>query len=415
MPPSRARKYDVIIWGATGFTGSLVAAYFAEHYGGNDEVRWAVGGRDKAKLSAVLSEIGAPETPMVIADAADPAAMSTLAGQTKVVLTTVGPYQKYGSQLVAACAAVGTDYVDLCGEPPWMRRMIDAHHEEALASGARIVHSCGFDSIPFDLGVYFLQSHMVKEFGAPARDVKGVMLDARGGFSGGTAASLIATVEAAGKDREVRRTMGDWYALAPSDTAQRPKPPDMRRPRYDRDAKSWLAPFIMADINARNVHRTNLLTDFHYGEDFTYIEMMVVPNALAAGGVTGAMGGFAGAMALPPLRALIKSFALPKPGEGPDKNAREKGYFKARFIGVGPKGPGGLGGAMGAVRVDGKRDPGYGATSRMIAESAVCLAKDITRKQRPGGVLTPAAAMGATLIDRLERNAGLTFAIDRAP
>ncbi|MEO1015142.1 MAG: saccharopine dehydrogenase NADP-binding domain-containing protein [Pseudomonadota bacterium] len=397
------REFDIIVWGATGFTGRLVTEYLAGEYGVGGELKWAVAGRSPEKLAAVMAEVGATEAPRVIADAGDPASLDEMARRAKVVLTTVGPYQKYGEPLVAACAAAGTDYVDLCGEPPFMRRMIDAYSDKALETGARIVHSCGFDSIPFDLGVYYVQKLYADAYGAPARDVKCRVLDMRGGMSGGTAASAVATLELAEADAQVRDVMRDVYALAPDPSATRPRQPNVRTPHYDADAGVWAAPFIMADINMRNVHRSNMLMEYAYGRDFRYSEMMAAPNAAAAYAIAGGMGAFGAGLAFAPTRALLKSAILPKPGEGPSKRQREAGYFKALFIAKGE------GGAMAKAMVTGDRDPGYGSTSKMISEAAACLALDLPKGSNAGGVTTPAAAMGDALIERLTARAGLTF------
>ena len=255
------REFDVIVWGASGFTGRLVAEYLTKQYGVNGDVRWAMAGRNAGKLGEVAEEIGAGGVPLVTGDAGDAKSLGEMARRTKAIITTVGPYQNYGEPLVAACAAAGTDYVDLSGEPPFMRRMIDAYSDKAAASGARIVHSCGFDSIPFDLGVYYVQQLAKEKFGAHASEVKGRVLAAKGGASGGTVASMLATMENLG-DPFVRNVMRDIYSLAPDDKAVRPRQPDGNRPHYDKDAKKWVAPFIMAAINARNVHRSNMLMDY---------------------------------------------------------------------------------------------------------------------------------------------------------
>ncbi len=392
------RDFDVIIWGATGFTGRLVAEYLNTQY--RSGLKWAMGGRSEEKLRAVRDEIGAKETPLVVADAGDAASLKKLASRTRVVCTTVGPYQLYGSGLVAACAGAGTDYVDLCGEPAWMRMMIDAHQATAQKTGARIVFSCGFDSIPFDLGVLFIQDIAKREWGAPAPEVKGRVKAMKGGLSGGTAASLLATVDAARKDDGVRRLLRDPYALAPDEKAQRPRQPDGHRAAYDADAKAWTAPFVMADINVRNIHRSNKLMGYAYGEDFRYSEMMIVPNAAAASMVAGGLGAFLAAAAFAPTRAALKRFALPSPGEGPAAAAREKGFYNVLFIAKS------AGGRLIRARVKGDRDPGYGSTSKMLGESAVFMVKEAAG---PGGVWTPASAMGKPLIERLQKSAGLSF------
>jgi short subunit dehydrogenase-like uncharacterized protein len=400
------REFDVIVWGASGFTGRLVAEYLLETYGAGGEatnsVKWAMAGRNAGKLGEIAENIGAGDVPIVTGDAADPKSLGDMARRTKAIITTVGPYQKYGEPLVAACAAAGTDYVDLSGEPPFMRKMIDSYADQARESGARIVHSCGFDSIPFDLGVFYVQQLATEKFGAPAPLVKGRVMAAKGGASGGTVASMLATLENIG-DPFVRRTMRDIYSLAPDENANRPRQPDGNRPHYDRDTGKWVAPFIMAAINARNVHRSNMLMNYAYGENFKYSEMMAAPNAPAAFAIAGGMGAGAGALLFPPTRALMKNTVLPKPGDGPSKRQRETGFYKILFVAKNDDGE-----TVKAI-VKGDRDPGYGSTSKMIAESALCLAFDVDREETPGGVWAPAAAMGEKLIKRLEDKAGLTF------
>lgn len=399
------KEFDVVIWGATGFTGRLVAEHLNKQYGHDGGLRWAMGGRSEAKLKAVAEEIGASGVSIVTGDASDPATLKRLAERTKVICSTVGPYQLYGSEMVAACVEAGTDYVDLCGEPNWMRTTIDKFHGRARETGARIVHSCGFDSIPFDMGVFFLQQTAREKYNAPCTEIKGRVKGMKGTFSGGTAASMIATVEAGGKDASVRKVMRDPYSLAPDESADRPRQPDGRTPRYDNDSGTWVTPFIMADINTRNIHRSNLLMNYAYGENFKYSEMSMAKGGMAAKMAAGGMGLFAGALMAPPTRALLKAFVLPKPGDGPDKEARETGFFDIRFFGKTDDGD------VVRVKVTGDKDPGYGSTSKMLGESAIVLAKDISKVAVPGGVMTTAPAMGGILIDRLIKNAGLTFEI----
>lgn len=385
------KTYDIVVYGASGFTGRLVAEYLAKEYGMGGELRWAMAGRSAEKLAAVRDEIGAPaETPLVVADASDPASVDAMVNDTKVVLTTVGPYQLYGSDLVAACAKAGTDYVDLCGEPAWMRQMIDAHEETAKASGARIVFSCGFDSIPFDLGVHFLQSAAIERFGQPMSRVRGRVRKMQGTFSGGTAASLKATMAAAAKDPSILQLLRDPFSLAPGHEG--PEQPRGTKPLYDEAIESWCAPFIMAPINTRNVHRTNFLSSYPYGKDFVYDEMMVtgpgekgeaIANHIANNDSMGKDGG-------------------PKPGEGPSKEEREAGFYDVLFVGTD-------GDHRIEAVVTGDKDPGYGSTSKMIAESAICLVQDPVNTD--GGIWTSAPAMGSHLIKRLIKSAGLTFDI----
>ena len=396
------RDFDVIVWGASGFTGRLVAEYLNSQYGLDGDVTWAMAGRNAGKLGEVAASIGADTVPLVVADANDPISLGEMARRTKAIITTVGPYQNYGEPLVAACAAAGTDYVDLSGEPPFMRKIIDQYSEEAKASGARIVHSCGFDSIPFDMGVFYVQRLANEKFGKPALEVKGRVLAAKGGASGGTVASALTTIENIG-DPLVRNVMKDIYALAPDAAAKRPRQPNPNTPHYDRDTGKWVAPFIMAAINARNVHRSNMLMGYAYGENFQYSEMMAAPNAPAAFAIAGGLGGFAGALAFPPSRFLMKKTVLPNPGEGPSKKQRDEGFYKVLFVAKAESGE------TVKAMVKGDRDPGYGSTSKLIAEAALCLCDDIDHTETPGGVYTPAAAMGDKLIKRLHERAGLTF------
>jgi short subunit dehydrogenase-like uncharacterized protein len=383
------RDFDIIVYGATGFTGRLVADYLLNAYTGPDRPRWAMAGRSLSKLQEVRDEIGAPaDTPLLTANSDDPATLKALCERTAVVLTTVGPYQLYGSDLVAACAETGTAYVDLCGEPAWMRHMIDAHHETAQRTGARIVFSCGFDSIPFDLGVLTLQAAAKARFGKPAPRVKCRVRKMQGGFSGGTAASLKATLAAAARDPSILGLLVNPFALTPG--FHGPSQPRGLLPEYDRTIEAWVAPFIMAPINTKNVHRTNFLLGEAYGADFVYDEMMVA----GLGDI-----GKAAAEAIARINPLASDKG-PKPGEGPSKEERENGFYDVLFIGEMPDG----------TRVDcvvaGDRDPGYGSTSKMIAETALCLIEDVAGD---GGIWTPGALMGEALVKRLEAKAGLTF------
>jgi short subunit dehydrogenase-like uncharacterized protein len=387
------RPFDLVVYGASGFTGQLVAEYLAARSAAEPGLRWALAGRQPQRLAAVREAIGAsPALPLLHADAADPASLQALAAQTKLVLTTVGPYQLHGSSLVAACAAAGTDYVDLCGEPAWMREMIDAHHDTARASGARIVFSCGFDSIPFDLGVWFVQQEAIRRFGAPAPRVKGRVRRSKGGFSGGTAASLRATLAAAARDPQVLARLRDPFALTPGFSG--PPQPRGDKPMIDPSLDAWVAPFVMAPINTRNVHRSNFLLGHPWGRDFVYDEMIVTGPGEK---------GQARAEAVAADRSMTQDGG-PQPGEGPSREEREAGFFDLLFIAEMPDG------RSARAAVGGDRDPGYGCTSRMITESALCLLRDAV--PAAGGVLTAAPAMAAPLIARLTAHAGMRFAIE---
>lgn len=384
-----AKDFDVIVYGATGFTGRLVAEYLASVYSGLDAPRWAMAGRSLSKLQEVRDLIGAPaSTPLVVANADEPATLREMAERSAVVLTTVGPYQLHGSDLVGACAAAGTAYVDLCGEPAWMRKMIDAYEPTAKRTGARIVFSCGFDSIPFDLGVLTLQQHARERFGEPVPRVKGRVRKMQGGFSGGTAASLKATLAAAARDPSLVKLLTSPFALTPGFVGA--GQPLGLVPEFDTTLNAWVAPFIMAPINTKNVHRTNFLLGLPYGRDFQYDEMMV------AG--LGDIGRVA-AEAIAKLNPFAGDKG-PKPGEGPSREERENGFYDILFAGLMPDGT-----RIDAV-VTGDKDPGYGSTSKMIAEAALCLVQDV---DGDGGVWTPGALMGTKLRDRLQAQAGLTF------
>ncbi|MAK81998.1 trans-acting enoyl reductase family protein [Phenylobacterium sp.] len=377
-------EFDIIVYGATGFTGRLVAEHLAKRYGVGGEVKWAMAGRSADKLAAVRDEIGAPaDTPFVVADADDTASLKAMVERTKAVITTVGPYQLYGNDLVAACAEAGTDYLDLCGEPVWMRHMIDAHEAKAKETGARIVFSCGFDSIPFELGVFYLAQEAKAKFGHALPRVKGRVRKMKGGFSGGTAASLKATMAALSKDPSLFALMVDPFALTPG--FKGPEQPRGDKVEEDKDLGATVGPFVMAAINTRNVHRSNLLTGHAYGEGLVYDEMVVVDPSAPPAPALGAEGG-------------------PKPGEGPSKEERETGFFDVLFIGLGE------GDEQMRVAVTGDKDPGYGCTSKMIGEAAICLINEAT--DAPGGVWTPGAAMGMKLIERLRANAGMTFEVE---
>ena len=387
-------QLDIVVYGATGFTGQLVAEYLAARYAGTSDPKWAMAGRSRDKLAAVRDAVGAPaDTPLIVADATDPASLQAMVEQTRSVLTTVGPYQLYGSDLVAACAASGTDYLDLCGEPVWMRQMIDAHQANAQSSGARIVFSCGFDSLPFELGVFFVQETAKQVLGAPVGRVKGRVRNMKGTFSGGTAASIKATFAAAAKDLSLVALLRNPFVLTPG--FEGPKQPPGNKPLFDPDLDAWTAPFVMSTINTRNVHRSNLLMGFPYGRDFVYDEMV-----LTGGGERGE----ANAKLVVAANAEMGGPGGPKPGEGPSREQRESGLYDLLFVGLG------AGGRQIRVGVHGDRDPGYGSTSKMIAECAVCLLREAP--DVPGGIWTPGAAMRNRLIKRLVDNAGLTFAVE---
>lgn len=384
-------EFDVVIYGASGFTGRLVAEYMSQQY--DKSQSWAMAGRSLAKLAAVRDEIDAPEDiPLIEADVSNLDSLRAMVKRAGCIATTVGPYQLYGSQLVRLCAEEGTHYVDLSGEPAWMYEMINAHNETAKKSGARIVFSCGFDSIPFDLGVYYLQQAAIKEFGAPMPRVRGRVRAMQGEFSGGTAASLGATMEAVAKNPELIGVLANPFSLAEGFNG--PEQPADNKPYEDDVAGSWVAPFIMAAINTKNVHRSNMLLGHQYGENFEYDEMM-----MTGPGEQGKAAAEFVASSNP-----LEGDGVPEPGQGPSKESREAGFYDVLFIGTNEKGD------QIRAAVGGDLDPGYGSTSRMIAESALCLVQDCG--DLAGGVYTTAPAMGEKLIKRLVEKAGLTFRLE---
>ncbi len=385
--PSESREFDIIVYGATGYTGRLVAEYLQDKEG----LKWAMAGRSADKLAEVRDMIGAAaDTPLIVADASDPTTLDDMVKRTKVVLTTVGPYQLYGNQLVEACVANGTDYTDLCGEPAWMRQKIDQHDAAAKVSGARVVFSAGFDSIPFDLGVLMLEKHCLESFGQPAPRVKGRVRAMKGTFSGGTAASLKATMAAASKDPAVIGYLTNPFSLAGG--FEGPPQPAGNKPEYDESLGSWATNFVMAPINTKNVHRTNFLLNQAYGANFVYDEMM-----LTGPGEQGEA--IAKHVASTPMMGGDND---PKPGEGPTKEERDTGFYDVLFVAEYPDG------RTAKLSVKGDRDPGYGSTSKMISETAIALCEI----NGPGGVTTPGAALGEALVERLQKNAGLSFTVE---
>ncbi len=386
------RELGIVVYGATGFTGRLVAEYLNKQYGVNGEVAWAMAGRSLSKLEQVRDEMGiSADVPLVVADSSDLASITAMVERTAVVCTTVGPYQLYGNELVEACAAAGTDYVDLCGEPGWMHKMIGTHSEAAEASGARIVFSCGFDSSPFDLGVLFLQQTAEQKLGTTVPRVRGRVRAMKGTFSGGTLASFRTTMAAAAKDRDLVNVLRNPFSLTPGFTGA--DQPRGDKPVFDEVLQSWIAPFVMASINTKNIHRSNMLMGHQYGTDFVYDEMMMTGPGEKGEAIANHIASD-NSMAEDPRQ----------PGEGPDKEERENGMYDVLFVGQATNGD------LVKVSVQGDKDPGYGSTSKMIAESAVCLLKN--PETASGGIWTPAPAMGSLLIERLQANAGLTFTVE---
>jgi short subunit dehydrogenase-like uncharacterized protein len=399
------RRLDLIVFGATSFVGQLLCRRLVERQGVDGPLKWAIAGRNAAKLDQVATDTGA-DVERIVADASDAGALATMAADTRVVASTVGPYALYGSTLVAAVAAAGTDYCDLTGETQWMRRMIDAHAATAEASGARIVHTCGFDSIPSDLGVWHLQQQALDRFDAPCEHVSMRVATMRGGASGGTIASMMNLMEEVAADPAMRKLLADPFALAPPDQRTGPRQPDVNRPMRDDASGQWVAPFVMAAVNTRVVHRSHALLGRPWGPAFTYDEAMLMGTgplgAAKAGGLSGGLAAGMGLAALGPTRRALQRFVLPKPGEGPSPEAQEKGSFDLRFFGTTADG------RTIRTRVTGDRDPGYSGTARMLAEAATALV-ELDADEVGGGFWTPATAFGDRLVERLEDHAGIRF------
>ena len=387
---SNLNKYDFVIYGATGFTGKLVVEYAINQYANNKKISWAIAGRNNEKLEHVQEKYNLPSNiGKIVVDSNDQNSIDEMVSQTKCVLTTVGPYQLYGEKIVKTCISTGTDYVDLCGEPGFMHKIISECSAEAKETGARIVFSCGFDSIPFDLGVLFVQEEVMAKLNKYASSVRGRVRAMNGEFSGGTAASMKATMAALQSNPELINILVNPHALC--DGMQGEQQDDDSKPVYDEELDTWVAPFFMAPINTKNIHRSNKLMNHIYGENFKYNEMWIQGP------------GEEGKAAAEFISTMNPLGDAPEPGDGPSRESRENGNYDVLFCAD-------VDGETIKASVSGDMDPGYGSTSKMITESAVCLVKDC--ENLAGGIYTPAASMGKKLIKRLESSAGLTFKLE---
>jgi len=406
MPKRDARPFELLLWGATGFTGRLAAEWLAARY---PDARVALGGRSESKLEKLRDELVEIDPkcaawPIRVGDAFDVPALDAIVPEASVVASTAGPFSLYGHELAAACARHGTDYCDITGEIQFVRALVDRNHARARDSGARLVPFCGFDSIPSDLGVYSLQRHLIEARGEPCESATFVVLRARGGFSGGTVASMIETFEEAGRDARVREMLRDPQALAEPRGLAREEARGVRR--ID---GAWTAPFVMAMINTRVVYRTNALLGFPWGDAFRYEERVALGSG--ARGFARAQAMNAGlvmaerALAVGAVRGLAKRF-LPESGEGPSQDERKSGSFRVRITGADARGE-----SLAVCNISGEGDPGYTNAAKMLIESAFCLARDLPEGE--GGVLTPASAMGEPLARRL-RAAGIPFDVTDA-
>ena len=407
------RPYAVVLYGATSFVGQITAHYLTNFLSNNknedgSNVSWAIAGRDEDKLNKLQAKLES-KVDIIIANSNDAASLDKMTKQTQVIISTVGPYLKYGEPLIKSCAENGTDYVDLTGEAIFIKDMMDKYQDTAKQSGARIVNSCGFDSIPSDLGAYFTQAKAEEKFGETCNVIHMRVKAAKGGISGGTIASMASIFEEAGEDKARRKQVANPYLLNDDTDTPNVRQDNVSKPVYDSNHKRWLAPFVMATINTRIVHRTNQLLSYEYGRDFKYDEAMWmkdgVKGKLSSYAMSAGLLGFATAMMIKPSRELLSKHVLPKAGSGPSKDEQENGYFDIRHFGQTAKND------TITVKVTGDRDPGYGSTSRMISQAALCLAQDISKEDVGGGFWTPASAMGNKLITRLEAHSGLSFEV----
>jgi len=403
------QQRHLTVFGATSFVGQILTRYLYGRFGTDGDLRWAIAGRSEKKLRELHGSLypKAAKLPQIVANAGDEKALREMCAESRVVISTVGPYALYGEPLVKICASTGTDYCDLTGEVQWIRRMIRKYEGAARASGARIVHCCGFDSIPSDLGVHFLQKHAMQKFGRTCPRVKLRVKAMRGGASGGTIASMLNVVKEASDDAEVRRELANPYSLCPDGYTPQLRQPNVSLAEYDTDFKSWIAPFVMAAINTRIVHRTNALSKQAYGADFRYDEAVLRGDGFkgraAATSMGAGLGAFMTAAAVPPARWVLERF-LPEPGEGPSAEEQRNGFFDIRILGR-------TEGNTLQVKVTGDRDPGYGSTGKMLGQAGACLALDTPKATTPGGFWTPATIFGDRLIERLTRYSGLRFEV----
>lgn len=408
------KEFDLIVFGATSFVGKILCNYLVNEYR-EPNLTWAIAGRSEAKLNQLKQSLGAraANLPLLLADSSDEASLASLCSKTSVIISTVGPYALYGELLVKCCAQSGTDYCDLTGEPQWIGRMIQRYEAAAKNSGARLVHSCGFDSIPSDLGVMFLQNQAMKRFGSYCPKVKMRVMKSRGGASGGTIASGINLFKEQAKDPALRAEMQDYYSICPRDHEFSVQQHTVEL-EYDEDFNAWAGPFIMAAINTRIVLRSNAIRPGgHYSAEFRYDE-----GTLTGSGARGrklAKRLAFGTRIAPKLLAsgfvssVLTKFVLPKPGEGPSPREQREGFYDLRFIGVTQSNK------KIRVKVTGDRDPGYGSTAKMLAQAALSLHRDVDKNAVAGGFWTPATVFDEKLLERLRNFAGMSFELDSEP
>lgn len=407
-------NYDLVVFGATSFVGKILTKYLVEYFSThNEKLNWAIAGRSQKKLQEVKDSLGASaqSLPILVADATNETELNNLCSQTRVIVSTVGPYALYGEPLIKACVANGTDYCDLTGETQWIKKMIEKYETQAQQSGSRIVHCCGFDSVPSDMGVYYLQQQALKQFSEPVTQVKMRVKTLKGGASGGTVASLINVIQEAAADPVLRKELINPYSLCPKNHTFIQKQDYVKTARFDSDFDTWIAPFVMAAINERVVHRSNALSGEAYGQNFTYNEAILTSKGfkgrLKAIGIVTGLGAFMLAAVNKPISQVMEHYLLPKPGEGPTPEQQLAGRFDLRFLGKTNEGK------SLRIRVTGDQDPGYGSTGKMLGQAALSLAIDHVKNGqktgRKGGFWTPATMFDDRFIQRLSEHAGIVF------
>lgn len=403
------RRFDVVVYGASSFVGQILVRYYLETYGVDGELRWAVAGRSASKLKSICAHMGALQVPVLTADASDDAALAELCSSTKVLISTVGPYELYGDGVLKACAENGTHYADLTGEVRWINRMCKQYEAVARTSGARLVHSCGFDSLPSDMGVWFLQQRAKAKLGTYCRRVSMRVESAEGSFSGGTVATMLNEARFAESNPAAMLEASDPFALCPKEERSPSTHHRVSGAEFDVHLGKWIMPFMMAPINEPVVYRSHSLAGLPYGRDFTYNEAIVTAPGYAGlliATCASAVGNlFAKLVGKRWWREHFLVHILPKPGQGPSVAAQEKGFYRLRFDGFTAQG------AQISACVTGDRDPGYGSTAKMLGECGVCLARDLVVADLPGGSWTPASCFDDRLIERLQQHAGMRFEV----
>jgi len=401
------QKYDLILWGATSFVGKLIAKYIASNY---KDLNWTIAGRDKNKLELLRTELSninpkAKNFAIIIGDSNDQNFLSQLVKATKIIISTVGPYLQYGEALVKACAENGTDYCDLTGEVPFISNMLNRYATQAEASGSRIIHCCGFDSIPSDLGVFYLNAQAQQKFKESIEAANCVVTKIKGGFSGGTVASIINMIDAVKKDKNIKKILSNPYSICPAENRTGVKQENLINYKYNKKINKWLATFLMSSVNSKVVHASNSLLNYPYSRSFKYTEYLLAKSFLQALYIYCSVNIGMLLLAINPIRQVLQKYLLPKPGQGPSIEQQERGSFEFKICGK-TKSDHRL-----TIKVTGDRDPGYAATAKMIVESAICLLDKPDRQSLPGGFWTPASALGNQLLSRLEENAGMKFCV----